>query len=381
MTKKNNLDLSNLLSPAVFLDTNVIRAAKENSPPFQILVELAKSKAVKVILPEIVVEERRTQWREQYTKHVTEAKKTLATLVAEKTISEEVGGDFASAICKLDELDTDALSQKRYQKFLSDNGFEVCKLTIEDAQKAWEGYFAGSPPFKEVKNRSDIPDAHILASVHSNSRSASEAYFVAGDKAMFAAAEVLEGINAFQTIDDLITSERFVELRNGLEVEKKWQKFKSLISDTSIKEHVAKLVYENGDELLLWEDVHDHGIPEDNHTASIQSCEITGAVSVGKVEDWGSGFLRCPANFSVEALLGFSVFRGDAFDVPDWVTVTYGDFENDHYFDAEGYRQLDVKVDVVVKIDLDQLSSSGDGELFEVEFERGNLTISLSDDQ
>jgi hypothetical protein len=381
LTAEAKLDLSNLLSPIVSLDTNVIRSVKENSPPFQLLVELAKAKSVRVVIPEMVIEERRTQWREQQLKNVNDAIKALSALRGEKIISNAISKSLDDTILDLENLDANALSINRYHQFLKDNNFQTRSLTLEESNLAWEGYFSGKPPFKEVKNRADIPDAHILATVQSIAKTAPESYFVAGDKAMLSAAESLDGINAYATIEDLISSTKFVELRDQLEVEKKWKKLKSLVSDIAIQQHVAKFTYEHGDEMLDWKEIRDPSIPEDNHTAVIHSNGSPSDVSVGKVEDWGGGFLRCPVTFSVEANLSFMVYRGDAFDVPDWVSVSFGDLEKDHYFEAEGYREVVVNVDVSIKIDLDQLSSSGEGEVFEIEFEEASAELSLSEDQ
>jgi hypothetical protein len=40
----------------------------------------------------------------------------------------------------------------------------------------------------------------------------------------------------------------------------------------------------------------------------------------------------------LELDLEFPVFRGDVFDVPDWVHVYPGDYEEDHSFEASGSR-------------------------------------------
>ena len=380
MELDNDIDLANLLSPVVSLDTNIIRSVNLNNPPFQLLVQLAKSKSVRVIIPEMVIEERRTQWREQHIKYTLDAKKALISLRNEKAIPKEISENLEVTINSLGALDAESLSKDRYEAFLKDNHFSIIPLTLDDVKIAWSGYFSGKPPFKEVKNRADIPDAHILASVKAISKSASEVYFVTGDKAMLTAASELQGIDAFATIEELVSSSRFIELRDQLDAEKKWKKLKSLVSDMAIKEHVAKFVFDYGDEILDWKEVRDQSIPEDNHTAVVHANGSPTKVSVGLVEDWGGGFLRCSASYSVAASLGFSVFRGDAFDVPDWVSVAFGDFERDHYFDAEGYREVAVKVNVSIKIDLEKLSSSGDEEIFEIEFEEDSIELSLVDE-
>ncbi len=374
----DGIDLSNLWAPVVVLDTNIIRGASEQSTPFQILRELAQANAVKVVIPTIVLEERRTQWRARYAKNVDAAKKALSIIVGELDLANPeqlVAGQKA-----LDELDIEVMSIKRYEDFLSKNGFQVRELSIDECNTAWAGYISGKPPFKEIKNRADIPDAHILASVVEIAKSAPSLYFVAGDAAMFDAANKLEGVECRDSLESLIESEAIQNLRSELEIEKKWQKVKPLVSGSTIKELVAAHVFEHGSELLEWMEIVDSSIPEDNHTALVQSYGETYAVSVGDVQDWGAGYLRCNASYSVEALLHFMVYRADAFDVPDWVSVSLGDFEKDHYFEAEGYRELAIQVPVSVKINMDALSTDVSEDIYEIAIEESEAEVSVSEE-
>jgi hypothetical protein len=50
--------------------------------------------------------------------------------------------------------------------------------------------------------------------------------------------------------------------------------------------------------------------------------------------------------FLINVELYFQVFRGDAYTVPEWVTVEDGDFETDHYFEAWGSVRLRVSFDL-----------------------------------
>lgn len=371
------VDLSNLLAPVVVLDTNIIRGASEQSTPFQILRDLAHAHSVKVVIPKVVLEERRTQWRSRYAKQIDTAKQSLSILSTELTLSNLES--LTSALAALEEIDIEAMSLNRYKNFVEGNGFSIREMTIDECEAAWTGYFSGGAPFKKLKNRADIPDAHILASVVEIAKTAPTLHFVAGDAAMYDAASEIEGITCHKTLEGLIETGEIQALRFELETEKKWQKVKPLVSGATIKELVAAHVLEHGSELLEWLEVRDSAIPEDNHTALVQSYGEAYAVSVGDVQDWGAGYLRCSATYSVEALLSFMVFRGDAFDVPDWVSVSLGDFENDHYFEAEGYHELIIQVPVSVKINMDALTSDDGDEVYEVAIEESEADVTLAE--
>lgn len=47
----------------------------------------------------------------------------------------------------------------------------------------------------------------------------------------------------------------------------------------------------------------------------------------------------------------FYVYRSDAFDLPEWVSVSGGDYEEDHYFEADGTREARYSARLVVGFD------------------------------
>lgn len=64
--------------------------------------------------------------------------------------------------------------------------------------------------------------------------------------------------------------------------------------------------------------------------------------------------------------------------MPEWVSVTLGDFEKDHYFDAEGYAQVIANVDVTVRIRLNAEFEDIDELIEDICFEQGSLELSLA---
>lgn len=57
----------------------------------------------------------------------------------------------------------------------------------------------------------------------------------------------------------------------------------------------------------------------------------------------GPGSLGVPFTCRLSASVEFSVFRGEAFSVPEGVQVFLGDSEKDHFFDAQAHLALDVE--------------------------------------
>lgn len=65
--------------------------------------------------------------------------------------------------------------------------------------------------------------------------------------------------------------------------------------------------------------------------------------------DYGGGWVSVPIAFQADLMLHFFVFRGDAFHVPDWVSIEMGDFEEDHSFEAEGERTFSCTANLSLK--------------------------------
>jgi len=86
--------------------------------------------------------------------------------------------------------------------------------------------------------------------------------------------------------------------------------------------------------------IEHYEIPEDNNEAYVS---YTGHPDETEI-DWdeaiplAEGLVSVPVYITCSLGLSFYVYRGEAFDVPDWVNVSLGDFEHDHYFEASAER-------------------------------------------
>ena len=204
-------------------------------------------------------------------------------------------------------------------------------------------------------------------------------YFVAQDKSLLESIGSDKSIRCFPNLDELLNSDELLELRNVWEEEKRWQAVRDAIDYDEVMEAVQNYVLEHGGELLSWQEVRARAIPEDNHTANIEMYGEPEDIELGSVEDWGGGLLRYGVSYLSECLIGFKVFRADAYDVPEWVSVSFGDPELDHYFDAEASVVVRVNVDVNVRIAIDDMS--GGTKIGEIGFEEGSIELELTMDE
>jgi hypothetical protein len=366
-----------LFSVPIVLDTSVLHSTSASSAPFQVLKGLAETGLVRVFVPELAAEEFRTQWRDKNQSNISQGVKALKALSSEALLPASVTTGAGHLSDQLSLVDLESLSNDFLTKYMKDNGFEILPLSFDQAKGAWKSYFVGNLPSKKVKHRPDIPDAHIVAALEELVANESNVLFASLDKGQREAASEVTGVICFDSLETVVKSAQLQPLLAKWQAGQKWKAVQNTLSFDEVTERVRGFVQANGGELLSWEEISDQSIPEDNHTASITMYGEADEVQIDGPEDWGGGLLRYRATYFSECLLSFQVFRGDAFDVPDWVSVSIGDFEKDHYFDAEGYAVVIAKVDVTVRIKLDDDVQDIDDRLEDISFESGSLELEL----
>jgi hypothetical protein len=367
-----------LFHAVIVLDTSVLHNAGATSAPFQVLRGLVAGGLSRVLIPELAVEEFRTQWRDRNQTNIGQGVKALKALAGEVVLQKEIVADAANLSARLSKVDIESLSSNFMDGYLSQNGFEIIPLSFDQAKDAWKSYFIGNLPSKKAKHRPDIPDAHIVAALKELSVKEATILFASSDKGQREAASEIVNVVCFDNLEALIKSEQLKPLIAKWESEEKWRAIQKTLPFGEVAQLVQAFVQENGGELLSWEMVSDPTIPEDSHTALVSLFGEPEEVEIGEPQDWGGGLLRYNATYFSECLLEFRVFRGDAFDVPEWVSVSIGDFEKDHYFGAEGYAVVIAEVDVTVRINLDDASVQITDRVEDISFEMGSLELKLA---
>lgn len=367
-----------LFSIAIMLDTSALHGVGASSAPFQVLQGLAKAGLVRVYVPQLGLEEFRTQWRDRTHGNAIQAEKSLKALSGEQLLPASVVAGASSLASELALLELEEKSKEFAKAYMDESGFETLPLTFDQCAAAWDDYFIGKLPSKKAKHRPDIPDAHILAALRELSSSEESVLFVTSDKGQREAAAAIQDVDCFENFEGLIKSLKLQPFVAKWQAEQQWQAVRGSLSFDEISQQVWGFVQTQAGELLPWEEVIDPSIPEDNHTASIAMYGEPDEIELTGPEDWGGGLLRYQAKFFSECLLNFQVFRGEAFDVPEWVSVSIGDFDKDHYFDAEGYAVLLARVDVTVKVNVEDGPAGHAGSVQGISFEDGSLELELA---
>lgn len=149
----------------VVFDTSLLRRTPFGQAHFERLLRRAQQGFLKLYIPYIALEERRTQLVDEHWNYTEQVRSALNSLQRSQMAMLREG---------LPELDVSLPTREEVDrnscivlgKYLSDNKVEVLPITIDHANSAWERYFGVKLPFnaKELREnrRKDIPDSWIL---------------------------------------------------------------------------------------------------------------------------------------------------------------------------------------------------------------------------
>lgn len=137
-------------------------------PDFMKLLRHAnKEGPLKIHIPHIVWEERRTQLLDEAYSSRRKLKKSFEDLETALSTNIVLNGISSPTLLGLwSESDLDAWSKEAMKRFAIANNIEITSLAHDHAERAWDRYFSAKPPFNRSEDRTirrkDIPDSWIL---------------------------------------------------------------------------------------------------------------------------------------------------------------------------------------------------------------------------
>jgi len=331
--------------PIVF-DTSVLHPVRPSDPPaeLRLLQRLAAAGHVRLLMPEMAAREWLSQLTAPAASAVDRLGKAVADLIRQESIKDQdawARTGIAEALTR-DVLDGLAqLPRAWYEAKLHELGIAGIPLQDDDWRRVLDLYFGGRPPFGGPKSRKDIPDALVFTGALRTLGDDPRTVFVSADARLRRAFEN-EGGAVAASLPDLLRMDAIAALHSDPKFALWWEghvaEVVASLRDEAVR--LMELLSGNVPNAVCNQTVRHYEIPEDNHEAFVQSSDEPDEFEIlwDEAESLGEGILSVPITFSAEILLDFMVFRADAFDVPDWVSVSIGDFERDHYFEADGYR-------------------------------------------
>lgn len=150
----------------VVVDTNVLRPAHFGSSLFDKLLRRVDQGVMKLYIPEVVLEERRTQLLFEYNAQAERARIALLKMAQSPLNMLLQGIPIPTSVDLPTRDDVDRNSRAVWQKYLEDKKVEVLPFTHDHARQAFERYMHGRPPFVSAEDREPerkhIPDSWIF---------------------------------------------------------------------------------------------------------------------------------------------------------------------------------------------------------------------------
>jgi len=190
----------------VIVDTSVLNQAQFGSARFSKLLRRVRQGVVKLYIPEVVLEERRTQLLYDYNSNADLARGALLKMSRSPLSMLLEGIPIPGPIDLPSRDDVDRNSRAVFLKYLADNKVEVLPFTAEHAARALDRYMHGKPPFKPAEKREPerkhIPDSWIFeAALEVKARPGRHCVLVKDDRFQWALQDA--GFEVFGEIDPL----------------------------------------------------------------------------------------------------------------------------------------------------------------------------------
>ena len=204
----------------VILDTEVLkRDPKRIKGPFLALSKLARKKRIKIHIPEISVREFLSDQQNKLNNVFSKGLSSVNSI-----LKYPIPSEFQTTIVKLTQT-FDQSKQKTFEQIHQSfnewcelNQVEVDPVKQEHAAQMFDAYFTGSPPFKKLKNREDIPDAFIWETISDLCRDHSRVFLISGDNFLReACANHHSQIKTFKDIESFLEKEGYIsDLKLGV---------------------------------------------------------------------------------------------------------------------------------------------------------------------
>ena len=155
---------SEVSKPVVLLESGFLVGVSFKNPEFLQLLEFAKQKKIELYVSRITFDEWRTNKGrklidliEKISRHIDELNGEWSSSAITQGLPDPIDSRFLPAIDMLEQRSVDAM-----RKFCDDNSIGIIQLTEAHMQDSWDRYFSGSPPYRSIKSRTDIPDCWIF---------------------------------------------------------------------------------------------------------------------------------------------------------------------------------------------------------------------------
>lgn len=350
----------------VFLDTNVIpRKLNHLDAAFESMCWYVKNGLLDIHLSEVVYEEWLTQRNDDVLLPARKSYKDIERMLKGLGRLDGPGKSVAdSIIVKLSSLknDTDKFINRSINDVINRLNPKIHQIKGKHSKPVFQAYFSQGDPFSSKKNRQDIPDAFIYQCALELLKTfkTMTLHCIVHDKNLRNSLNKVNNIRVYKTLHEFIRSKIVVEAISKFKIEQNWKKQFPLIESkiSTFHTYLERNLYDSLLEPTSYQEVSHSGIPSDDESGLMVGIyePYSTEFNWDGIENFSTGIVILPFEVKLETDLEFVVFRGDSSFVPQGVWVHYGDYEEDHYFEAGGTINVMVEGTVFLKFDIENVN-------------------------
>ncbi len=207
----------------LLLDTSYLTGVgAPYSSDFQKLVALSKAKTIRVIVPHIAWEERRTQLLEDALEPIQRARNAFEAVAARHSRSPLLSELTPPIQVLWKDVEVYEKSKEVMKALAEESKIEIVAIGADHAARAWERYFSNGEPFNPVlareDRRKDIPDSWILETAIDLKLAYPNLRAVCGDKRLSDALESV-GVPVFRITKDKRAAQVTQEILDAIQAE------------------------------------------------------------------------------------------------------------------------------------------------------------------
>ena len=298
----------------IVIDTNIFTKDKRRrAAAFESLEKLSNQGIVDIYIPEVVAREIVTQRTIELKAFANSAKKALGKIQSEgvEKIEDEVKDLREKLVTLRGRIETEIVQD--FAQWMDRVGAKTLTNEDGDASAIIDAYFKGDPPFKDVKNRNDFPDAFIWWAILHLVEEVKCVHVLSEDNGILSACEKHESVYGHSSLEDFLRSSAVGEAEKDLKYVERH------LRETDFAKRILALFAENPKRI--------HDLITNELRSMLEGSEVQdtsmvpldfGSVYIGDVIDdylneYGfnkaiilpGGVISLPVSFNVEAVLEY----------------------------------------------------------------------------
>ena len=320
----------------IVLDTSIYREKPRlDSKEFSLLQGIASSKKITLHVPYVVEREftsfLENEQREKLQQVITASSRALRF--------DPYGSVSKQLQVQLEHLETElaTLVEERSEAFirwLKKANAVRHPLTREQAHKAMEAYFRGTPPFKKSRERKDIPDSFIFQSVLELQRNYGRDLAVIVKDSNLASSIQDTDIQCWSSLREFLSSPSI----QPMVAEQVISSNRKIVCQhvQTLAENSLDYIANTLEKALLADDQaiqHSNQFPGETGDIHLSGIYTPHEVYIDDIEYLGGTIFLAKIIAKVELMYDFAIYKSDAFELNS--EKFYFSELNDHYFEAE----------------------------------------------